>query len=208
MSRKRDNQLVRLSDVADVFVGTATMRKEGIDAQEVRVLQVGDLDDRTGVAKPLKDLNMMSLPDKSGLDRYRVQPGDVVVSCKGTLLKTGLIEESTAGAIASANLVVVRARGDVSPKTLYLVLRSEGAKRKLKGLQKVGATIASLSYKDIQTLEFKLPSHHTQVEIASLLDSHREYQELTLKAVQIREKLVNGLVEKAIWGDSSIGGGR
>jgi hypothetical protein len=208
MTRKRDNPMVRLSDVADVFVGTSTMRKEGGDAQEVRVLQVGDIDDRTGGARPLKDLNLMPLPDKSGLDRYRVQPGDVVVSCKGTLLKTGLIEESTAGAIASANLVVVRARGDVSPKTLYLVLRSEGAKRKLKGLQKVGATIASLSYKDIQTLEFRLPNHQTQVRIASLLDTHREYQELTLKAVQIREEMVNGLVEKAIWGDSSTGGER
>lgn len=208
MAKKLDRRTVRLGDVADVFVGMATSRKEGGDAQEIPLLQVGNINEQTGSTDALNDLNKMPMGDKSGVDRYRVQPGDVVVSCKGTLLKTGMVQEATAGAVATANLVTVRARGEVSTETLFMLLRSEGAKRRLKGLQKVGATIASLSYKDIQSLEFSLPDIATQRKIANLLDAHREFVEATTKALRDREEIVRGLVEKAFWGDPTKGGGR
>ena len=183
-----------------VFVGMSTTRREGSDAQAVSVVQVGDIDDRTGAVRPMRDLNLVPLSDKAGVDRYLVRTGDVVVSCKGTLLKTGFIDEATAGGLATSNLVVVRSKGAVPAKTLFFVLRSEGAKRVLRGLQKVGPTIASLSYRDIQTLKFRVPSLECQAQIVEVLDAHREYTELSLKAIQIREELVSGLVDLALWG--------
>ena len=206
MQEMADQELVRLGDVAEVFVGMASGRREGNDAGELRVVQVGDIEDRTGAVRPLKDLNLASLSDKAGVDRYLVKAGDVVVSCKGTLLKTGIIDEPTAGALASSNLVVVRSKGVVPAKTLFFVLRSEGAKRILRGLQKVGSTIASLSYRDIQTLQFKVPSPECQAQIVAVLDAQREYTELSLKAMENREELVSGLVELALWGSTPQGG--
>jgi hypothetical protein len=208
MAKISDDGMVRLGDVADVWVGMATVRKEGGDALDFPVVQVGDIDDRTGVVRPLADLNRASLSSKAGVDRYLVQSGDVVVSCKGTLLKIGLIEDQTVGALATSNLVVVRSKGRVSVKTLYLVLQSEGAKRILRGRQKAGSTIASLSYRDIQTFQFRLPSKECQVQIAAVLDANREYVELTQKAMKTREELVQGLIERAFWGDVAMGGGR
>jgi hypothetical protein len=89
------------SAVKLLFVGLPVSRyqaKPGEVAIKEYVLSVGDLED--GRVPPRSELSTVSLRPGS-LDRFRVQAGDILVTCRGTVIKVARVPESGASLIAS-----------------------------------------------------------------------------------------------------------
>lgn len=192
----------RLSDVAEVFAGAGLSRDEAIVSPGVRlpVIGVRDLQDGAVAAREALDTVGFSSPSKART--YAVQVDDVLVTGRGTLLKFGLVGDETVGAIASANIIVVRPGPDVAGGALFAILSSDVFRPKIEVLRRGATTLLSLSPKDLAKLEFNMPSRNEQERIAALVKDAQIAYRTALEAAEIRRSLARRLIDARLFGDN------
>ena len=139
----------RLLDVAEVFAGVGVSREEVVvrPGERLPVIGVRDLQDGAVAAREALDTVGFSSPSKAAT--YAVQVDDVLVTGRGTLLKFGLVGDETVGAIASANIIVVRPGPDVAGGALFAILSSDVFRPKIEVLRRGATTLLSLSPIDL-----------------------------------------------------------
>ncbi|WP_306026617.1 restriction endonuclease subunit S [Oceaniradius stylonematis] len=190
----------RLMDVADVFSGVGVSREETVvrPGERLSVIGVRDLQDGAVAAREALDTVGFSSPSKALT--YAVQADDVLVTGRGTLLKFGLVGDETTGAIASANIIVVRPGPDVMGGALFAVLSSEVFRPKIEVLRRGATTLLSLSPKDLAKLEINLPSRDEQKRIAALVKETQIAYRTALEAAEIRRTLARRLIDARLFG--------
>ncbi len=192
----------RLLDVAEVFAGVGVSRQETAEhpGERLPVIGVRDLQDGAVAAREVLDTVGFSSPSKAAT--YAVQADDVLVTGRGTLLKFGLVGDETVGAIASANIIVVRPGPDVTGGALFAILSSEVFRPKIEVLRRGATTLLSLSPKDLAKLEINLPSRSEQERIAALIKDAQIAYRTALEAAEIRRTLARRLIDARLFGDN------
>ena len=165
---------IRLGDVADVFAGIGVSREDTLERDGEKLPMIGVRDIADDAVAPIIALDTVGFSRPEKADAYRVRLGDVLVTGRGTALKFGLVGPETVGAIASGNVIVIRAHGEVLPAALYAVLSSEAYRPKIELLRRGSTTLLSLSAKDLAKLELQLPSLEEQRLIAALVIEARD----------------------------------
>jgi restriction endonuclease S subunit len=133
-------------------------------------------------------------------DTYAVRTDDVLVTGRGTTLKFGLVGATTAGAIASGNVIVVRPGKAATGGALFAILSSEVFRPKIEMLRRGATILLSLSPKDFAKLEIDLPPLDEQRRIAALVsDAHTAYR-TAIEAAEIRRTLVRRLIDARLFG--------
>ena len=85
-------------------------------------------------------------------ERYCVQPGDILVSCKGAQIKTCVVPESAGGALLTLNFIGVRLKKHIyCPEFLLYFLNSPAGLSYLWGRQ-VGTSIITLKNSDLKQM--------------------------------------------------------
>ncbi|VTZ62303.1 conserved hypothetical protein [Sinorhizobium medicae] len=190
----------RLLDVAEVFAGVGVSREETVEhpGERLPVIGVRDLQDGTVAAREALDtVGFLSL---SKAATYVVQADDVLVTGRGTLLKFGLVSDETVGAVASANIIVVRPGPDVTGGALFAILSSDVFRPKIEVLRRGATTLLSLSPKDLAKLEINLPSLNEQQRIAALVKGAQTAYRTALEAAEIRRSLARRLIDARLFG--------
>ncbi|WP_343613231.1 restriction endonuclease subunit S [Novosphingobium sp.] len=192
----------RLLDVARVFAGVGVSREEVVarPGERLPVIGVRDLQDGAVATREALDTVGFSSPSKAAT--YAVQVDDVLVTGRGTLLKFGLVGDETVGAIASANLIVVRPGPDVAGGALFAILSSDVFRPKIEVLRRGATTLLSLSPKDLAKLEINLPSLNEQERIAALVKDGQIAYRTALEAAEIRRSLARRLIDARLFGNS------
>lgn len=192
----------RLLDVAGVFAGIGVSREETLvrPGERLPVIGVRDLQDGAVAAREALDTVGFSSPSKA--TTYAVQADDVLVTGRGTLLKFGMVGDETAGAIASANIIVVRPGPNVTGGTLFAILSSDVFRPKIEVLRRGATTLLSLSPKDLAKLEINLPSLNEQERIAALVKDAQIAYRTALEAAEIRRSLARRLIDARLFGDN------
>ncbi|GAN71423.1 MULTISPECIES: restriction endonuclease subunit S [Acetobacteraceae] len=192
----------RLLDVAEVFAGVGVSREEKVvrSGKRLPVIGVRDFQDGAVAAREALDTVGFSSPAKAAT--YAVQVDDVLVTGRGTLLKFGLVGDETAGAIASANIIVVRPGPDVAGGALFAILSSDVFRPKIEVLRRGATTLLSLSPKDLAKLEINLPSRNEQERIAALVKNAQIAYRTALEAAEIRRSLARRLIDARLFGDN------
>ncbi|HXH45454.1 MAG TPA: restriction endonuclease subunit S [Bradyrhizobium sp.] len=192
----------RLLDVAEVFAGVGVSREEAVvrPGERLPVIGVRDLQDGAVAAREALDTVGFSSPSKAAT--YAVQVDDVLVTGRGTLLKFGLVGDETVGAIASANIIVVRPGPDVAGGALFAILSSDVFRPKIEVLRRGATTLLSLSPKDLAKLEINLPSRNEQERIATLVKDAQISYRTALEAAEIRRSLARRLIDARLFGDN------
>jgi hypothetical protein len=187
-------------DVADVYSGVGVSREETVvrPGERMPVIGVRDLQDGAVAHRDALDTVGFSSPSKAL--SYAVQADDMLVTGRGTLLKFGLVGDETAGAIASANLIVVRPGPDVMGGALFAILSSEVFRPKIEVLRRGATTLLSLSPKDLAKLEINLPSRDEQERIAALVKETQIAYRTALEAAEIRRTLARRLIDARLFG--------
>jgi hypothetical protein len=199
---ERASPNARLLDVAEVFAGIGVSREETLvrPGERLPVIGVRDLQDGAVAAREALDTVGFSSPSKAMT--YSVQADDVLVTGRGTLLKFGLVGDETAGAIASANIIVVRPGPDVTGGALFAILSSDVFRPKIEVLRRGATTLLSLSPKDLAKLEINLPSLNEQERIAALVKGAQVTYRTALEAAEIRRSLARRLIDARLFGDN------
>ncbi|MWC15053.1 restriction endonuclease subunit S [Brucella melitensis] len=191
----------RLLDVAEIFAGVGVSREETVIRPGERLPVIGVRDLQDGVVAPREALDTVGFSSLSKAMTYAVQAGDVLVTGRGTLLKFGLVGDETAGAVASANIIVVRPAPDATGGALFAILSSDVFRPKIEVLRRGATTLLSLSPKDLANLEINLPSLNEQERIAALVKEAQVAYRTALEATKIRRSLARRLIDARLFGD-------
>lgn len=196
------HEISKLGSLASVFSGVGVSREETIvrPGPRLPVIGVRDLQDgRVAEREALDTVGFMSPTTAAG---YAVELDDVLLTGRGTLLKFGLVGQETAGAIASANIIVVRPGPDVSGGTLFAILSSDVFRPKIEVLRRGATTLLSLSPKDLAKLEINLPSLSEQQRIAALVKDAQIAYRTAIEAAEIRRSIARRLIDARLFGDN------
>jgi hypothetical protein len=192
----------RLLDVAEVFAGVGVSREETVVHPGERLPVIGVRDLQDGAVAPREALDTVGFSSPSKAMTYAVHADDILVTGRGTLLKFGLVGDETAGAIASANIIVVRPGPNVTAGALFAILSSDVFRPKIEVLRRGATTLLSLSPKDLAKLEINLPSLKEQERIAALVKDAQVAYRTALEAAEIRRSLARRLIDARLFGDN------
>ncbi len=207
-------ELVRLGDVATVAQGmnlpgrAKSARPHAVDprarSSTVRFVSVGDIqDDRLAP----DGIETTDLEPNARVGKHFLQPDDVLVSARSTIVKAALVPPSLNRAVADATLLVVRADEPGLGRYLWWFLTSTAGRRRVLGAMKGSTTLLFLSATSLTEIELPLPEPRVLDRLVDLVEaSERAYTAATDAAHLRRETIRDALIER-LWQASERDGG-
>ncbi|MGD9676993.1 MAG: restriction endonuclease subunit S [Vulcanibacillus sp.] len=183
---------VKLKEVAEVFRGKSILKKDtilgSISVLNISNIENGEID--------YSDMDTIEEEERK-IKRYELLSGDVVLSCRGTAIKSAVFEQQKKTIIASANLIIIRPKGKMSGEYLKIFFESPIGLAIIKSFQR-GTTVMNINYLDIMEMEIPLLSISEQQEI---IDQYNNEFKIYKKAISesqnrwatIRNNLYNKL---------------
>lgn len=200
MRPPHQHESVRLGDVAKVFSGIGVSRQNTHDRPGTQLPVIGVRDLQDGAVAASASLDTVGFDSPERAESYAVISGDVLVTGRGTLLKFGLVGPETAGAIASGNIIVVRAKDRAIGGALLAIVSSDAFRPQIELLRRGATTLLSLSPKDLANLEIALPPLPEQVRIAALLQESQSAYRAALEAAELRRTLARRIIDTRLFG--------
>jgi hypothetical protein len=167
MKRFRSSSLqkVKLKDVAEVFRGKSILKKD-TSCGSIAVLNISNLENGE-----IDYQNMDTIAaEERKVKRFELLTGDVVLSCRGTIIKSAVFAAQNRTVIASANLIVIRPKAKVTGKFIHIFLESPMGLAMIKSFQR-GTTVMNINFADIMEIEIPLLSIEKQEELIKNYES-------------------------------------
>lgn len=184
---------VKLKDIAEVFRGKSILKKDtalgNISVLNISNIENGEIDYR--------DMDTIDEEERK-VKRYELNDGDVVLSCRGTAIKSAVFAAQDKIIIASANLIVIRPKEKVKGEFIKIFFESPLGLAMIKSFQR-GTTIMNINYADIMEMEIPLLPKNKQQEMVNQYNQELQvYKEATQKAAarwaNIKDNIYNELI--------------
>lgn len=173
-------QKVKLKDVAEVFRGKSILKKDtslgNISILNISNIENGEIDYR--------DMDTIDEEERK-VKRYELATDDVVLSCRGTAVKSAVFTKQDKIIIASANLIIIRPKGMVKGEFIKIFFESPVGLAIIKSFQR-GTTIMNINYSDIMEMEIPLLPIAKQEEIIHQYRKELEVYKETIKKAESR----------------------
>jgi len=189
---------IRLADAAHIYPGwqAPPQSPRGV-TDGLPTISVKDITDGYVVADGLERVSI-TVPGR--VDRYLVQPGDVLVACRGTVPKIAVVPPDLAGALLTSTLIGVRTDGRLLAEVLFLYLRSPSGQKALLSRVRSGTQQIALAPRDIAQLEVPLPPMDVQQRIADLVQTAERQYAAAEKAGHLRREIAYHLALESMEG--------
>ena len=150
---------VKLKEVAEVFRGKSILKKDTA-LGNISVLNISNIENGE-----IKYVDMVTIEeDERKIKRYELLSGDVVLSCRGTAIKSAVFETQYNTIIASANLVVIRPNDRMLGDYIKIFFESPIGLAIIKSFQR-GTTIMNINHSDIMEMEIPIISINEQKDM-------------------------------------------
>lgn len=184
---------VKLKDVAEVFRGKSILKKD-TSLGNIFVLNISNIED--GEIN-YDDMDTIAEEDRK-IKRYELSDGDVLLSCRGTAVKSAVFAAQDKTIIASANFIVIRPGEKVKGEYIKIFFESPIGIAIIKSFQR-GTTVMNINHADIMEMEIPLLPLSKQQE---MIDKYRQelkiYNDTVKEAEkrwsQVKDRLYNDLV--------------
>ena len=183
-----------LSEYLDVVGGYAFKSDSFLD-EGIPVLRIGNIN-----AGHFKPINMVYWEDDSNLERYKMFPGDLVMSLTGTVGKDDYGNVCILGAdygkyyLNQRNAKLELKQG-LNKYYLSHLLKFEQIKKRLTGISR-GVRQANISNKDIMDLSVPIPPMELQEQFASFVSQVDKSKVAVQKALDEAQLLFDSLMQK------------
>lgn len=169
-------QKVKLKEIAEVFRGKSILKKD-TSLGNISVLNISNIENGE-----IDYDNMDTIDEEERkVKRYELISGDVVLSCRGTAIKSAVFQSQDKIIIASANLIVIRSREQVEGEYIKLFFESPVGIAIIKSFQR-GTTIMNINHADIMEMEIPLiPKAKQEAMIKQYNDEFKVYKEIIKK---------------------------
>lgn len=189
--------------VQSVFQGATLSRYRDEGGELYQVLNASDLG-AIVLNQPREVMTTEALKPGPYKD-YALRADDILIATRGNDLKASVVPEAFEGALAGANLTVVRpvknARGDfMSLHPVYLagLFRTDWLKHRLASFYLQSSQVQILTVKQLRELELPLPPLGTQAILADLFLAFESYAELTAELVEGKRQLLEAALQKTL----------
>jgi hypothetical protein len=166
---------VKLKEVADIFRGKSIL-KQDVKPGPIKVLNISNLEDGEVQLDQLDTID----EEERKVKRYEILPGDLVMTCRGTVTKLAVFPEYDDMVIASANILVIRFRKLINSYFAKIFLESPLGIALIQSYQR-GTTVMNLNPGDIAELELPLIAEEKQLE---LMNRYKREKEIYIKSIQ------------------------
>ncbi|MFZ5943206.1 MAG: N-6 DNA methylase [Bacillota bacterium] len=143
------------------------------------------------------DNNLLVEPQQRWVKKYVVKEGDVVLSARGTVIKSAVVEADMPPTIASGNLVVIRLKKNrYNPYILKFYLDSPLGKTFLEGLQ-TGTSVNVINPGNLEGLMIPRVNIQEQASLAErIIEKEEAYKEAVRRAEHQRETATQNLYQE------------
>lgn len=181
----------KLKDLAEIFRGKSILKKD-ISIGKIAVLNISDIDNGE-----INYSNMDSITEEERkIKRYELNDGDLVLTCRGTAIKTAVFRKQDRIVIASANVIVIRPKAEILGEYIKIFFESPIGTTLIKSYQR-GTTIMNINHTDIMEIEIPIVPMKNQLELA---EKHKKefllYKEMIEQAELRWQEVKNTLYEK------------
>lgn len=173
-------QKAKLKDVAEVFRGKSILKKD-ISPGTISVLNISNIENGE---IDYRDLDTIDEEERK-VKRYELITGDVVLSCRGTAIKSAVFKTQDKTIIASANLIVIRPKEKVKGEFIKIFFESPVGLAIIKSFQR-GTTIMNINYADIMEMEIPLLPISKQQEMIDMYHKELKVYQETIKKAESR----------------------
>jgi len=189
--------------VEDIFTGMSTSGRSVAAKNKgdvrVRVINIGDLDETTGLVDE-SDLKTVFVDTPRKIQRYLVQPGDVLVACKGTTSKAAVYTGNGNLTVISSNIISIRPGADINPVFLWVYLMSFKGQQAMLARER-GTYIRALTVSDITGIKTPFVKKALQDKIAQLVTATNEACRVGMEAIEQRRKVAYGIAARLMGAD-------
>lgn len=169
---------VKLKEVAEVFRGKSILKKD-TSLGNIRVLNISNIDNGE-----IDYINMDTISEEERkIKRYELISGDVILSCRGTAIKSAVFTNQESIIIASANLIVIRPVREILGEYIKIFFESPIGIAIIKSFQR-GTTIMNINHSDIMEMEIPLLSIAVQKE---MIEEYHKEQKIYKQAINEAE---------------------
>ena len=171
---------VKLYEVAEVFRGKSVLKKD-IKPGKILVLNISNITDAG-----IDYAGMDSIDeDERKIKRYELADGDIVLSCRGSAIKTAVFRRQKNTVIASANVMVIRPNNRVLSDYLKIFLESPVGMALIKSFQR-GTVVVNINHSDIREMEIPLLSIEEQQELVARYQAESSLYQKTISEAEKR----------------------
>lgn len=186
-------QKVKLKDIAEVFRGKSILKKD-TSLGNISVLNISNIDNGE---IDYRDMDTIDEEERK-VKRYELITGDVVLSCRGTAIKSAVFKTQDKIVIASANLIVIRPKEKIKGEFIKIFFESPVGLAIIKSFQR-GTTIMNINYSDIMEMEIPLLTINKQQEMINQYNEELKVYKETIKKAEakwlnIKNKIYNELL--------------
>lgn len=174
--------------------GSLIRAEHYVDSGGVPVVMPKDL---TGAG--ISDDSIRRIPEEraASLDRFRLQPGDIVLARRGELGRCAVVRDAERGWLCGTGCFLLRPAGDVDPDYLAACLRSPEAREWLDSRSTGSMTMKTISLDVLADLPIALPDPEVQRLVARLVRSaaahERQLREGMVMTQRLRDDAIRGL---------------
>ena len=164
-------------------IAKLSVKEEGVPLLNIKDVKEG----RIVINNP----SFVSLNNFKNAGHYLVQPGDVLVTCRGTQLKVAVVPDNLKSAMITANIIALRLNKQVLPGFVAAYFRTDsGQKDLLSNVASVSAQIV-LNVADIAKTNIPVPPLALQEQIVKLTDIAEEQYRLNIEMANLNRKIAN-----------------
>lgn len=183
-----------LSEHLNVIGGYA-FKSEQFSKEGIPVLRIGNIN--SGFFKPV---NLVYWEDDDALIRYKMYPGDLVMSLTGTVGKDDYGNVCILGSdydvyYLNQRNAKLELQNTINKYYLAMLLKFESIKKKLTGISR-GVRQANISNKDILNLSVPIPPIELQNQFAALVEQTDKSKSEIQKSLEKLETLKKALMQK------------
>ncbi len=193
---------LRLFDIAAIiFTGLSTSGRApvGKGKHAIPIINVKDVVDGE---VDTTALNTVMVEEPGKIQRYMVQANDVLITTRGTLLKSAVVAQELTGSIISSNLAVIRlsTNAPITPILLQAYLESAVGQQNVFSRSRATTLQLTLTSRDVGEIEVPVPDQQKQRSLESLSIATKQYIRLEKQALETRIRVSQQLFSEAFSG--------
>lgn len=179
---------VKLSEIAEIFRGKSIMKND-LKPGRIKVLNISNIEDGEVMLGQLDTID----EEERKVKRYEISPGDLVMTCRGTVTKLAVFPQCDSTIIASANIIVIRFKSTVRSHYAKIFLESPTGMALIQSYQR-GTTVMNLNPADVGEIDLPLRPEAEQDELIQRYIKEKErYLSIVQQATARWEQVKNNV---------------
>ncbi len=193
MTSIEKNSLLEVSETIFTGLSLSGRSPAGKGSHAIRAINIKDI---TNGGVSTDGLAEVMVDDPKKVERYCIKKGDVLLSVRGTIVRSAIVETDCENCIITSNLAVIRLgkNSPLLPYVLHAFIESPVGKQEIMSRSRSATMQLSLSTKDVGEIMVPTPPQAEQKKMEKLIALSRRQYKTARVAAEARLVIANQII--------------